>query len=242
MGPTETPLPIPPAPARFLMPPNDPAGRAARELATWARNRGREPRVQAVHPRWSSDPAMVWSIRPQAECLAELREAGVPHRLLHWTPASRLPTPVEIDPPIIGGVRFRKTVQLPLIIACELAARLPIIADVLSRHSVIEVEVVSAYRQTPSSFHSVGMALDLKSFTTTAGRIMVEHGFEKTPDHPTCDAPEPRDRNARLLRAIVCDLAATRRFSSVITPNYNQGHFDHIHVDVRPDDPRLFVR
>jgi hypothetical protein len=28
----------------------------------------------------------------------------------------------------------------------------------------------------------------------------------------------------------------------VITPDYSEGHRDHFHVDVRPEDPRLFVR
>jgi hypothetical protein len=45
-----------------------------------------------------------------------------------------------------------------------------------------------------------------------------------------------------VLQRIACDLAQSRHVSTVLTPNYNAGHRDHFHVDVRPDDPRVFVR
>ena len=65
---------------------------------------------------------------------------------------------------------------------------------------------------------------------------------EGDPD-PTCAEPAAKtsDKHKRL-HAIACDLAESHRFSSVLTPNYNAGHRDHFHIDIRPDDPRLFVR
>jgi hypothetical protein len=41
---------------------------------------------------------------------------------------------------------------------------------------------------------------------------------------------------------IACEIGASKRFSSVLTPNYNEGHRNHFHLDVRPNDPRVFVR
>nr|MDQ3035207.1 extensin family protein [Myxococcota bacterium] len=61
---------------------------------------------------------------------------------------------------------------------------------------------------------------------------------------PTCagEPPPGATTAAAALRAIACDLAASGVLSTVITPAYSAGHRDHLHVDARPDDPRLFVR
>jgi len=44
------------------------------------------------------------------------------------------------------------------------------------------------------------------------------------------------------LVAIACELYRSGKFQSVLTPNYNEGHRDHFHIDIRPDDPRAFLR
>jgi hypothetical protein len=31
-------------------------------------------------------------------------------------------------------------------------------------------------------------------------------------------------------------------FNTVLTPNYNAGHRDHFHLDIRPDDQRFYFR
>jgi hypothetical protein len=230
-----------PPPPPLAITRGDPAYAAARELMRWMRTRP-EPRTRVDHSIWSVVPESVFGLRPQAECLADLDRLGVPDRLLTWSPSPRMPVPVSIEPPEVGGVHFRKTVPLPLVISCELAARLPVIAEVVARHGVTEVEVVSAYRATPASFHSVGLAIDLKSFVAGGRRIMVMGPFELTPGHPTCTAPPAATPDGTLLRAIACDLAATERFHTVLTPNYNWGHRDHFHLDIRPGDDRIFVR
>ncbi|MEZ4252824.1 MAG: extensin family protein [Polyangiales bacterium] len=61
------------------------------------------------------------------------------------------------------------------------------------------------------------------------------------PERETCVGAAPREARARALRTMACEMADTGR-SSVLTPNYNEGHRDHFHVDIRPDDPRLFLR
>jgi hypothetical protein len=61
-------------------------------------------------------------------------------------------------------------------------------------------------------------------------------------DVETCDAPAPAGDEARELLAIACELADAHSFSTVLTPNYNDGHRNHFHIDARPDDPRFYVR
>jgi hypothetical protein len=104
---------------------------------------------------------------------------------------------------------------------------------------------MSAYRDHPwASFHTLGLALDISRFRTKRGPLVVRTDFIQTPEAPTCEGPAPEGSSdaAQRLRAIACALAATKRFSSVLTPNYNAGHHDHFHIDIRPDDERLFVR
>jgi predicted esterase len=244
--------PPPPRPTEFLAGDTDPVGKLARVVARRIAS-FRNFRADIPGATWQVDPGIVWKFRPRAACLPALGEAGVPFLPLPEEQAAQLttpvPAPVVVLPRPIGGVTFtvlqRRDTEGEdrLVLSCELAARLPAIATVLARHGVTRVEVLSAYRNRPRpSFHTFGLALDLASFTTPAGRLRVATDFEVSPAHETCSAPPPASERARLLQRIACDLAQSRHVSTVLTPNYNAGHRDHFHVDVRPDDPRLFVR
>lgn len=233
--------PAPPRPRRFLAPDTDPAGRVARELARRVA-RFVNFRAQIPGATWLVDRRAVWQIRAERDCMAALAEAGVPARLQPPLPTP-VPTPVEITG-AVGGVWFRETHEdRPLVLSCEMASRLPEIARIVSRHGVRGVDVMSSYRDNPlPSFHTMGLALDIARFWNGRGWLSVEHHFAATPDAETCAGPPPSEARARALRAIACELARSRRFSSVLTPNYNEGHRDHFHLDARPDDPRIFLR
>jgi hypothetical protein len=240
-------LPIPPAPPvpayprAFAAPADDPAGAVAREIARRVRAFSNF-RAEVPGATWTVARDAVWQIRPQEQCHRELREAGVPFRPqpAHPTP---VPSPVEITG-AVDGVWLRIIHEdRTLVLSCEMALRLPAIVAVLKRHEVKGIEVMSAVRDAPrASFHTMGLGLDLARFWTEDGWLSVDPHYEPTPDRETCTGPATGDRRARTLRAIACALARTRRFSSVLTPNYNDGHRDHIHLDSRPDDPRVFVR
>ncbi|MET0385655.1 MAG: extensin family protein [Polyangiales bacterium] len=244
-----SPLPVPVAPVPpdppqvFATEPDTQAGKAARELARRVAS-FTNYRSTIAGATWKVDPAVPWSIRERESCLADLATRDIP--VEPWSRA--LPTPVATPVTVraaIGGVTFRFLHAAPgLVIACELATRLQDIAAVVSRHGVHTVHVMSAYRDHPfPSFHTLGLALDLSRFDTNEGALVVKSDFVIDRNRETCD-PESggqSDKHKRL-RAIACDLAESRRFSSVLTPNYNAGHRDHFHIDIRPDDPRLFLR
>jgi hypothetical protein len=232
--------PSPPPPASFLAPADDPAGRVARILA---KRFQAVPNQRAQVPgQWIVDPSAVWQIRPQAACFAELERLGLRTTPQAYTPVP-IPAPVVLQADV-GGVVFRKTrPDAPFIVSCELAARLPDLARVVRRYGVTVVDVLSSYRREPlSSYHTVGMGLDLVSFQTDRGELNVEQHFAVSDEPATCYAPDPADWRARALLDIACDLVNTHRFATVITPSYGRGHEDHFHLDIRPDDPRIYVR
>jgi enterochelin esterase-like enzyme len=243
--------PQPPLPSVFSTAPDTQAGKAAREIArrvaTFMNYRSKIPGAT-----WAVDDAAPWSIREQADCLSTLEQQGV--SVEAWT-GSKLATPVATPVKLrsaVAGVTFRfMHAGAGVVISCELAARLLDLAGVLSRHGVHTAYVLSAYRDHPfPSFHTLGLALDLSRFDTDEGPLTVATDFVIDHDRETCDPLAPvqngvRDAHGakdRALRAIACELAALHRFSSVLTPNYNAGHRDHFHLDIRPDDPRFFVR
>ncbi len=241
LEPGEVP-PAPPRPRRFLAPLDDPNGAIARAIARMVPG---FYNYRAIIPGglWETAPRAVWQIRPEADCLAELDEAGVPYERVIEELGTPTPTPVRITG-AVSGVGF-STVRPEdtIVISCEMASRLPVLARIARREGTRRIVILSSHRTAPRiSFHRMGMALDIFAFETNRGRLSVNDHYLETPAHRTCEAPEPDDWRAAALMRIACGLAESRRFSSVLTPNYNEGHRNHFHVDIRPDDPRIFVR
>lgn len=241
--PVPTAPPVPPPPSRYLTAEGTQEGRAARMISS---------RMQSFHNYrahihgavWTNDAAAVWSIRPANECLAALDRDHVPYTRVERFSSPLVPTPVRIAGDIGGVHFFMAAANRPFVVSCELAARLPAMAAALAPLGVSRVGVVSAYRDNPyTSFHTMGLALDIGTFGMADGRTLRVLGhFSQTPNVQTCDAPDPSNANARDLLHIACALARSHVWSSVLTPNYNEGHHDHFHVDTRPDDPRFFLR
>lgn len=219
----------------------DPASVAARTIARLVRG---FPSLRAEIPRgsWREDPSARWRIRDSQRCLANAAALRVPLRPLARELPTPVPAPVEITGSV-GGVVFRPIQRdRALEVSCELATRLPALAKILRAHGVRVVHVNSSYRDQPRvSFHTFGLALDMASFETKDGPLSVAQDFEQTPGFETC-AGTPTSARGKALLALACELAASGLFSSVLTPNYNEGHRDHFHLDVRPNDPRLFIR
>jgi hypothetical protein len=234
--------------AREVHGPRGPASDPALAVAEEIRRRvGTFPnfRGQVPHGVFTEDPARVFAVRATPVCLEELDRRAVAHEAFR-TGRSPIPAPVRLEGGI-GGVRFRKLREgAPFIVACELAARLPALAAVLRAHDVVEAQVLSSWRLEPrTSFHTMGLALDVARFVRSDGSVLdVERDYPLHPDVPTCEGVDPRPTRdpAAALEALACDLAARAGLSTVITPDYSEGHRDHLHLDVRPDDPRLFVR
>jgi hypothetical protein len=181
---------------------------------------------------------------------------------------ARNPTPVLITGPL-GGVEFvgeAAASRNAFVVSCAFARRLVELGRVWSAMGIERAGMMSAQRDHPAeSFHTRGFALDVGWVERAGDRYSVSRDFLRTAGHRTCDGEALAEIqrwaagvNPRRTRAVAarqragqravfmleaaCALAATGRFSTVITPNYNDGHRNHFHIDVRPFDPRLFVR
>jgi hypothetical protein len=226
---------------KFAVSADDPSGAAARDIAHRVPH-FHKYRAEIAGATWSVDESAVWSIRSQPQCLRELDKSHVKYALVERELTTPVPTLVKIDGPI-EGVRFDSAhPDREVEVSCELAARLPAFARLLRERGVRSVLVASSYRDQPrASFHTFGMALDIAAFRTAEHNLIVAKHFEMSPGQLTCKA-EPHTPEGQQLLAIACALAESHMFSSVLTPNYNEGHRDHFHLDVRPDDARFFVR
>jgi hypothetical protein len=200
-------------------------------------------RDESSRGEWREVPS--WSIRESRACLDDARARGLSLTPIRTT-RTPIPTPVRLDG-AVSGVTFEKTRRgAPFYVACELAVRMPAIAAVLRAHHVTTALVLSSWRTAPrTSFHTMGLALDLARFVRDDGTVLdVERDFVLAPERPTCDSVDrtPSDEPRAALRAIACSLRDDAGLSTVITPEYNEGHRDHFHVDVRPHDTRAFTR
>ncbi len=237
-------LPAPPSPPQtrwFSAPESDPAGKTARRIAELVQEFPNF-RAEIAGATWTLDSNAVFRIRSSQECLRSLQQKGI-----KFSPATGLSTPVPTPVEVRGtvkGISFQSwDPQRPVVVACELADRLPLLADVLRKHGVVSVEVLSSYRDHPKvSFHTFGLALDVSAFRTRQQWLSVLKHFELTPQYETCNAPPAARPTGQALRDLACGIAASGYFSSVLTPNYNIGHRNHFHIDARPNDPRLYVR
>ena len=196
-----------------------------------------------AHEVWKTDVEQMPSARPLEECLAALKEAGLEFprmdQACHMSAQVRVAAPVE-------GVTFSSShVQPaePLDVGCELALRLPRLAGVLRELGVRQVAVGPPARFSLRSYHRFGLALDVYELGFDDGtELVVEDDYVRQPDRGTCDGDQPETSAGKLLRDIACRLFESRVLSTVITPNYNEGHRNHFHWDVRPGDERFYLR
>jgi hypothetical protein len=197
--------------------------------------------------------AMQYAATSDEFCLAELVERGVPfERLLAGeaggtAPPRSVATPIRLTGPV-RGVHYRQTARPELdpkapatILDCCLALALDDLSGVLAAHGVVEIEYLSMYRTgftPPGVRHPAGRAIDVAVAKLADGtRYNVEHHFFGRPGAQTCgpgaEAPRREHPGAIFWRQVACELDRLRSFNLVLTPNYDWGHRDHLHLEVR---------
>lgn len=93
------------------------------------------------------------------------------------------------------------------------------------------------------SQHAYAMAIDLAGFTTSDDAFLsVNDDWVIDPDsEETCDAPTVEGKD-RFLHELICELKAAEVWNIVLTPNYNDAHRNHFHVDLTPTSDFIELR
>jgi len=185
-------------------------------------------------------------------CAAELRRRGLPVAPDRG-PAEGIAVPVRLTGEL-RGVRFLSPGQKSVYgkLDCRLALALDELAGVLEGHQIVTVRVDNLYRpharlpgRRTSSQHRYGLAIDLVSMERADGtELSVERDFHAIaggspcgPDARIADATE----QAVTLRDLVCEIARSGIFHHVLTPNFNEAHHDHLHLDIKRGEKRWLV-
>lgn len=163
---------------------------------------------------------------------------------LNWRDAAAtkgIADPVTVASPI-RGVAFRyvgSSSSSPVLGNCALFIKLAAAADKMKAYGVSEFTHIGTYNyrtiagSTKLSQHALGMAIDIGGFRAGGVYYTLASNFTKNTSQPTCTQPRTTAGD-KLFKGWACDAKAAGIFNIMLTPNYNDAHRDHFHVDLSP--------
>jgi hypothetical protein len=178
------------------------------------------------------------------DCTAELDA-----RHVSWKKASRpgIADAVEITGPL-GGVAFTSYGQ-PLVIDCSLAVSLDEAGHYLRALGLDTATFSSAYSRRKVRFtdhwskHSFGLAIDVHTFSgPDLGTLRVDRDFEQGLGDEVDCVGTPLTQAGAVLEILKCQLVRSGLFQLVLTPDYDDAHHDHFHLQVKPWSERPQLR
>ena len=170
-------------------------------------------------------------------CHDELAARGV-----RWRPAHRpgIKDGVEIAGPL-GGIAWTPPGKDPLVIDCSLAVSLAEAGKYLRAVGLTEARWSSGYsvrnvRGTDHrSKHSFGLAIDVPRFAgPELGTLAVTSDFEMGLGDAVDCVGQPMTQGGAILKVLQCELVRSGLFFLVLTPDYDDAHHDHFHLEARP--------
>lgn len=199
------------------------------------------PNFRAMHPMGMLVVDVDNCHLPMApqKCLSVLSQAGVSYK--QGSSNGMMFNPVVIGGRV-AGVEFVS--KMPIIVECDFAVALLKMAQVLSAQGIEAIGFFSVYRPSSGySFHSLGLAADINWFKHRKWKVgvWIKSNFEVNENERTCDY-RTRTKRGKIIMDAICELWEKRIFNTIVTPNYNDAHSNHIHVDLRPGDNRFYLR
>lgn len=187
------------------------------------------------------------------QCRRELTQRKLPFTR-DPRPTPGVATAVRLTGPIRGIQFLAPGNKSPYgALDCRLALALDALAEVLLLHDVKLARVDNFWRpgarlpgSKKKSQHNYGLAIDLMGLELNDGRKLdVEEHFKGEIGAPVC-GPDAvlteADERAILLRNLICDLARRGIFHVLLTPNFNEAHRNHFHLDIKRDSPAWIIR
>jgi hypothetical protein len=184
----------------------------------------------------------------RGRCLDYLHEHEVEIVELSPRQAPEVEQPVRLAGPIAGItylIPWSKdpTTDPHTVWDCRLVAAMIPLSRWLAAYGVTEIQYFSALRQgaaarqRPRSQHNSGLAVDLLGF-----RRGDEALAKVDPTYPRrrlrgCPAAAPGDdaSPADLYLALVCEAYEHRLIHTLLTPDHDRAHENHLHIDLKAD-------
>jgi hypothetical protein len=190
-------------------------------------------------------PAISQADTAENSCTKTLTKMGV-----QWESVSRkgIDIGVSIAGPL-GGVNYEQGDKQPLIVDCSLAISLAEAGPYLTALGITHARYSSAYsRRTVRgtnrlSKHSFGRAIDIHRFSSESlGVVRVDQDFEQGLGDAVDCIGAPLTEGGATLKIAQCQLAHSGLFSLVLSPDYDDAHHDHFHLEVIPWSERSELR
>lgn len=176
-------------------------------------------------------------------CYDELEARGVPFRRVK---KSGVANPVEITGRV-GGVVL--TGPRPLVIDCSLAVSLDEAGRYLRAFGIGEAMYSSALSRrnvrgtNRPSKHSFGLAIDVAGFSgSDLGTMHIKRDYEQGLGDAVDCVGVPMTQAGAVLKVLQCQLVRSGLFHLVLSPDYDDAHHDHFHLEVKPWGERGSVR
>jgi hypothetical protein len=207
--------------------------------------------VEAVMLRPDA-PTIRYARLNRRACEAELRR-----RKIRFEPAVATPgvvAPVWLRGPLHGvaihsGLPPKKRLRSRWeIFDCRLVLALDDFTSLVAAHDVVEIVHLSAFRSRADrgclpkhdgKQHCGALAVDVGTFRKKDGSVLqVEQDFHGRIGLASCApnvSPAPSSPAADELWSYVCESARRATFNVILTPNYNEEHRNHFHLEVTPN-------
>lgn len=169
-------------------------------------------------------------------------------RHVAWKKASRsgIANAVEITG-ALGGVMVSAS-DHALVIDCSLAVSLAEAGRYFVALGIDHVIFSSAYSRrnvrgtNRPSKHSYGLAIDVHTFTgPDLGSLRIDRDYEQGLGDTVDCVGAPLTQGGAVLKVLQCQLVRSGLFHLVLSPDYDDAHHDHFHLEVKPwgDRPEL---
>ena len=170
-------------------------------------------------------------------------------RSVSWKKASRsgIANAVEITGPL-GGVGVSAT-DHTLVIDCSLAVSLAEAGRYFVALGVDHVVFSSAYSRrnvrgtNRPSKHSFGLAIDVHTFVSAdLGTLRIDRDYEQGLGDEVDCVGVPLSQGGAVLKVLQCQLVRSGLFHLVLSPDFDDAHHDHFHLEARPWAERQALR
>ena len=168
----------------------------------------------------------------RGDCKAELDA-----RHVAWKAVSRpgIAIAVEITGPL-GGIALTSDDQ-PLVIDCSLAVSLD-----EAGHYLKELGIASV-RGTSRTKHDTGLAIDVHAFVgPDVGSLRIDRDYEQGLGGEVDCVGAPLTQRGAVLKILQCQLIRSGLFHLVLSPDYDDAHRDHFHLEALPWNERHELR